>query len=86
MAGDGVSLTSIAHPQGSTTGDGDIELSDAALVTVEIDVDVPLYERIAIMIAEGNNGGTWAEHYTREQKDVWRMRACEIINLIRDNP
>jgi hypothetical protein len=38
-----------------------------------------LVEEIAIMIAEGNNGGAWATHYTEEQKEVWRNRARKIL-------
>ena len=29
--------------------------------------------------AEGNNGGTWATHYTDSQKDLWRARAQKLI-------
>lgn len=29
-------------------------------------------ERFAIRAALGNNGGTWAEHYTEAQKEHWR--------------
>ena len=38
-----------------------------------------LVEQIAIMCAEGNNGGAWAMHYTEAQKAVWRQKATEII-------
>jgi len=38
-----------------------------------------LIEKYAIIMAEGNNGGTWATHYTDSQKDVWRERAQKLI-------
>jgi hypothetical protein len=40
---------------------------------------VDLVEQTAIMMAVGNNGGTWATHYTDAQKDLWRFRAREVI-------
>jgi hypothetical protein len=30
-------------------------------------------------MAEGNNGGSWANHYTDSQKDVWRARSEKLI-------
>ena len=41
-----------------------------------------LSEEIAIIIAEGNNGGKWATHYTEEQKEMWRARARKIISIV----
>lgn len=41
-----------------------------------------LLEAIAKKIAIANNGGDWATHYTEEQKNVWRARAKEIIDLV----
>ena len=38
-----------------------------------------LIEKYAIIMAEGNNGGAWATHYTESQKDVWRARAQKLI-------
>ena len=38
-----------------------------------------LIEKYAIIMAEGNNGGTWATHYTDSQKDLWRARAEKLI-------
>jgi hypothetical protein len=29
-------------------------------------------EQLAIRAALGNNGGTWAKHYTEDQKEFWR--------------
>jgi hypothetical protein len=45
---------------------------------------VALIESVAVEIAEANNGGMWATHYTDEQKDVWRNRAKKIIAMVRD--
>ena len=42
----------------------------------------PFIEEIAIYIAEGNNGGEWAEHYTDEQKNTWRTRAEMLVSKI----
>jgi hypothetical protein len=41
-----------------------------------------LVECVAIKIALGNNGGTWAAHYNDEQKNVWRDRAKAIIEIV----
>ena len=41
--------------------------------------DIDLIEKYAIIMAEGNNGGTWATHYTDSQKDLWRARAQKLI-------
>jgi hypothetical protein len=38
-----------------------------------------LIEKYAIIMAEGNNGGSWANHYTDSQKDVWRARSEKLI-------
>jgi hypothetical protein len=38
-----------------------------------------LIEKYAIIMAEGNNGGAWATHYTDSQKDLWRARAEKLI-------
>ena len=42
-----------------------------------------LIEKYAIIMAEGNNGGTWATHYTDSQKDLWRARAEKLIEDIK---
>jgi hypothetical protein len=44
-----------------------------------------LIEKYAIIMAEGNNGGTWATHYTDSQKDFWRARAEKLIEDIKMN-
>jgi hypothetical protein len=31
-------------------------------------------------MAIGNNGGTWAQHYTGEQKAMWRSLASDVIH------
>jgi hypothetical protein len=38
-----------------------------------------LVDRVAIMMAIGNNGGIWVTHYTDSQKFLWRMRAATVI-------
>lgn len=39
-------------------------------------------EQIAIKAACGNNGGTWAAHYTEEQKAFWRMFALSLVDMV----
>lgn len=36
-------------------------------------------EDLAQMMAVGNNGGTWSDHYTDDQKNVWRDRARDVL-------
>lgn len=36
-------------------------------------------ESFAIRAALGNNGGTWAEHYTEEQKEHWRQFVRDLV-------
>jgi hypothetical protein len=43
-----------------------------------------LIEQVAKYIAQANNGGDWATHYTEGQKMVWRERAEEIIKLVKE--
>ena len=45
-----------------------------------------LIEKYAIIMAEGNNGGTWATHYTDSQKDLWRARAEKLIEDVLKKP
>jgi hypothetical protein len=35
-------------------------------------------EKFAIRVALGNNGGTWATHYTEDQKNHWRKFVCDM--------
>lgn len=35
-------------------------------------MDTAAVETFAIRVALGNNGGTWSEHYTENQKEHWR--------------
>ncbi len=39
-------------------------------------------ERLAIILAEGRNGGTWPTHYTQKQKQLWLARAIKVVELI----
>ena len=43
-----------------------------------------LIEKVARTMALGNNGGDWATHYTEEQQNLWRERAKEIIELVKE--
>jgi hypothetical protein len=43
-----------------------------------------LIERVAIKIAIANNGGDWAKHYNEDQKNVWRERAKEVIQMVKE--
>lgn len=40
-------------------------------------------ENFAIGAARGNNGGTWAEHYTPDQKHYWRNYVIELAGAIK---
>lgn len=39
-------------------------------------------ESFAIRAALGNNGGTWAKHYTEDQKEHWRQWVRGIASEI----
>ena len=41
-------------------------------------------EAFAIRVALGNNGGTWAEHYTEDQKEHWRNFIRDLVKEIGD--
>ena len=43
-----------------------------------------LIEEIAKTMALGNNGGDWAKHYNEDQKNVWRERAKEVIESVKE--
>lgn len=42
-----------------------------------------LIEKYAIIMALGNNGGSWANHYTDSHKDLWRARSEKLIEDIK---
>jgi hypothetical protein len=44
-----------------------------------------LIERVAIKIAVVNlfSGGNWVDHYTEDQKQQWRERAKEVIEMVK---
>ena len=50
------------------------------LALAELDVTEEYLEQLAERIALGNNGGTWAEHYTEDQKGHWRRLAMDLID------
>jgi hypothetical protein len=41
-------------------------------------------ESFAIRAALGNNGGTWAEHYTEKQKEHWRQFVRDLVAAMND--
>ena len=43
-----------------------------------------LIEKVAKKIAVANNGGDWAKHYNEDQKNVWRERAKEVIEIVKE--
>ena len=62
--------TAMVHAAPPEPGD----LNEASLehALVEIGLHEDTVERFAEQCALGNNGGSWAEHYTETQKEVWR--------------
>ena len=59
-------------------------LYDSLIETLEeIDMN-ELIEKIAMTMAVGNNGGGWATHYNEDQKNVWRERAKEVIEMVKE--
>ena len=59
-------------------------LYDSLLETFEEINMNELVEEIAKKIAVANNGGDWAKHYNEDQKNVWRERAKEIIEMVKE--
>lgn len=43
-----------------------------------------LIDEVAKKIAVANNGGDWAKHYNEDQKNVWRERAKEVIEIVKE--
>lgn len=59
-------------------------LYDSLIETLEeIDMN-ELIEKVARTIAVANNGGDWAKHYNEDQKNVWRERAKEVIEMVKE--
>lgn len=48
-------------------------------------MDSRLIEEVAKRYAVANNGGDWADHYTEKHKNLWRRRASELIEFIRNS-
>jgi hypothetical protein len=46
-----------------------------------------LIEQVAIKIAVVNlfSGGNWVDHYTEDQKQQWRERAKEVIEMVKQS-
>lgn len=50
----------------------------AALVARPVDrpqIPAWIFDRVAVIMAVGNNGGNWGRDYTDEEKEIWRERA-----------
>lgn len=59
-------------------------LYDSLIETLEeIDMN-ELIEKVAKKMAVANNGGDWAKHYNEDQKNVWRERAKEVIEMVKE--
>lgn len=60
------------------------ELNEASLgaALIEIRLHQDMVEHFAERCALGNNGGTWAHHYTEEQKEHWRQFGRELAEEI----
>jgi hypothetical protein len=43
-----------------------------------------LIDYVARRMAVANHGGEWAENYTEERREFWRLRAREIISIVHD--
>ena len=59
-------------------------LYDSLIETLEEINMNELVEDIAKKIAVANNGGDWAKHYNEDQKNVWRERAKEVIEMVKE--
>lgn len=59
-------------------------LYDSLIETLEEITMNELVEDIAKKIAVANNGGDWAKHYNEDQKNVWRERAKEIVEMVKE--
>ncbi|MEA2910306.1 MAG: hypothetical protein QOJ15_2387 [Bradyrhizobium sp.] len=46
---------------------------------LEAPLTADLIESFAIRVALGNNGGTWAEHYTEPQREHWRQFVRDLV-------
>lgn len=59
------------------------DIADDAVEQVEVEFCLPddKVEQLAIRAALGNNGGTWAEHYTEAQKEHWRQWVRDMADM-----
>jgi hypothetical protein len=48
-----------------------------------IHTSAELQESVAILMADGNSDGQWDSHYTEEQREVWRQKAAQVIEMVR---
>jgi hypothetical protein len=78
-------MTKIAKPVKSEESEWDEFIYDCFLeVFEEIEMN-ELIEQVAIKIAVVNlfSGGNWVDHYTEDQKEQWRERAKEVIEMVK---
>ena len=59
-------------------------LYDSLIETLEEINMNELVEDVAKKMAVANNGGDWAKHYNEDQKNVWRERAKEVIEMVKE--
>lgn len=50
------------------------------------DATADVIDEFAKRCAKGNNGGEWADHYTEEQKNVWRTFVRDLIGSLPSQP
>jgi hypothetical protein len=64
------------------------DISEEAVTeaTLEVTLDEGFVETMAIQLAQGNNGGTWNEHYTAEHKEFWRQRVRDLWPQFKNAP
>lgn len=77
-------MTKTVKPVRSEESEWDDFIYDTLLETLEEIKMNELVEKIAKYIAAANNGGDWSKHYTEGQKEVWRERAREIIEMVKE--
>ena len=76
-------MTKTVKPARSEESEWDDFIYDTLLETLEEIKMNELIEDIAKKIAVANNGGDWAKHYNEDQKNVWRERAKEVIEMVK---
>lgn len=77
-------MTKTASPAKSEESEWDDFIYDTLLETLREVKMNELIEDVAKKIAVANNGGDWAKHYNEDQKNVWRERAKEVIEMVKE--